>query len=205
MIIQKAGVLRYLRYLGIFCVIAMGFFSIVATSEDDAADALGIPSSADTDLALQSVTVEKGTGGLSVNPFASTTNCGATTIQTELDNSGLSQDLLDLASSIEFTQLDIDYTYSVDGALEDLSCTLTIEYNAADVEIGTVTIDTADKSLVSLVNVTVPTTAMEAINYYLAKANWSVPLNYCVVCTDTDTVQNYTLTYSPTFKVKVSR
>ena len=61
MIIQKAGVLKYLRYLGIFCAITMGFFSIVATSEDDAADVLGIDTdfSESAELELDEVTVAK--------------------------------------------------------------------------------------------------------------------------------------------------
>jgi hypothetical protein len=195
MIIQKTSTLKFLRYLGIFCAITMGFFSIVATSEDDAADAIGVPESADTSFNLQSVEVVKGTGGL-----ATEEECGSTTIQDELDNSDLSQDLLDLIDTIQFTQLDIDYVLSFDGAEEPLTCTLTIEYNAADVEIATITVDQANASLKA---VTVPDTAMEAINYHLA--NWDAPLVYCVTCTDNDLSANYTLTYTPTFQVKVSR
>lgn len=61
MIIQKTGVFKFLRYLGIFCALAMGFVSIVATSEEDAADALGIDTSFNETVYLSSgeVTVDK--------------------------------------------------------------------------------------------------------------------------------------------------
>ena len=61
MIIQRTGVFKFLRYLGIFCAITMGFFSIVATSEDDAADLVAIPVDADYDLSAGEVTVDKTT------------------------------------------------------------------------------------------------------------------------------------------------
>ena len=48
MIIQRTGVVKFLRYLGVFCAITMGFFSIVATSEDDVADAIGLSQFADS-------------------------------------------------------------------------------------------------------------------------------------------------------------
>jgi len=204
MIIQRAGIIKFARYLAIFCAITMGFFCIVATSEDDAedaaADAAGIPESADATLQMPPVEVEKGTGGASIDPFDDTKNCGSTTIQEELNNSDLSEDLLDLIDSVQFTQLDVDYVISFDGASEPLTCTLTITYNAADVTIGTITVDQANNSLEA---VTVPPSAMEAINYHLA--NWSAPLDYCVTCTDTGVTQNYTLTYTPKFQVEVSR
>lgn len=200
MIIQKAGVFKFFRYLGIFCAITMGFFSIVATSEDDVADAVGVPESADTELEMQPVTVEKGTGGLNVDLLDTTQNCGSTTIQDELDKADLSEELLDMIDTVQFTQLDIDYVVAFNGAEEPLACTLTIEYNAEDVEIGTVTVDQANNSLEK---VEVPSTAMEAINYFLA--NWDATMNYCVVCEDTGVAVNYTLTYTPKFLVKVSR
>lgn len=74
MIIQKAGVLKYLRYLGIFCALTMGFVSIVATSEEDAADALGVDTDFDQDfdLAVNEITVEK---TAEPGPAAAYSNC----------------------------------------------------------------------------------------------------------------------------------
>ena len=55
MIIQKAGVIKFLRYLGIFCALTMGFFSIVGSDESDVEDA----AAQDVDLTLDPITVTK--------------------------------------------------------------------------------------------------------------------------------------------------
>lgn len=210
MIIQRAGVLKYLRYLGIFCAITMGFFSIVATSEDDAADILGLPDSADTEFELQSVEVTKAANGADIQPqFYITEGCGTTTIQEQLDMSDLSDDLLDVVDSIEFQALDAGFqvtTFTGDNEL--LTCTLTVAYNNEKVEIGTIQVqDLSVDTLTEVKSVTILEGALEAINFYLAKANWNVPLDYCVSCSEEDgtLIDSYTLTYTPTLKVKAKR
>ena len=56
MIIQKAGVIKFTRYLAIFCAITMGFICIVASSEDDIEDELAF----DKNLQVASVEVTEG-------------------------------------------------------------------------------------------------------------------------------------------------
>ena len=60
MIIQRAGIIKFARYLAIFCAITMGFFCIVATSEDDAEDAVEEAAAFDEDIEVASVTVTSG-------------------------------------------------------------------------------------------------------------------------------------------------
>ena len=77
MMIQRTNSIKFLRYLGIFCALTMGFFSIVATSEDDVEDAAAF----DEELQIASVTVTDGDpapaslhedceSGLSINGLA---------------------------------------------------------------------------------------------------------------------------------------
>ena len=210
MIIQKAGVIKFLRYLGIFCAITMGFFSIVGSDEDDAADLLGLPDSAETEFELDSVDVTKIANGEAIQPqFAITEGCGTTTIQEQLDMSDLDSELLDLIDSIDFEALAAEYQVTAyTGTKEPLTCTLTIAYNEEKVEIGSIVVQDLDvDTLTEVKSVELLEGALEAINYYLDKANWDEPLDYCVSCSEDNgtLIDSYSLTYTPTLKVKAKR
>ena len=209
MIIQRAGVFKFLRYLSIFCAVTMGLFSMVACSEDDVEDAVldagGVPESANTTFEFVPITVTK-VGGAGINPSLVKTGCADTTIQAEINNSDLDQELIDRIATIQFTQLDILYTSvpAPDGTKGELvTCTLTIDYPAGTpVTIGSAQILHPSETLTGLA---VPQTAMDTVNYYLNKEHWAENLHYCVSCTDQDVIQDYLIDMTPRFNVTVSR
>ena len=197
MIIQKAGVLKYLRYLGIFCAITMGFFSIVATSEDDAKDALGIEVdfSEDVTLEIPPVEVEKpvaeNAGIADAGPVCedSTVNEAITLALAEEEI-----DFIDYTDVDSIVLNDATCTYNAQwvGAFEDISCeltvrglsegdpTATVEAQAISGETGSLTLDDATRKVIQhyLDN---PDTTMEA----------------CYVCTDDPgTVDSYTISFT---------
>ena len=182
--------------LVILCIIAMSFILIVSCGDDDDDNVPKL--SADVPLEFNNLTIKKGTGW-PVSALSTTSACDSTTIQSEVSLTDIPDDLWNNVEMIEFNQLDVDYWVQFEGAGDTLTCTLTIEYNGEDVNVATITVDQTHESLEA---VTVETTAMEAINYYLD--NWEETLNWCVSCTDNDVEDNYTLTYIPTFNVTVS-
>ncbi|MBW2176646.1 MAG: hypothetical protein JRH03_06805, partial [Deltaproteobacteria bacterium] len=109
MIIQKAGVFKFLRYLGIFCALTMGFFSIVATSEDDVADTLGIDTefSTNADVELPSINVKKDAQPQFAAVYAAS---GTTTVQTAIDQANTEAlDDVDI-TSVTLKSMEIEYS-----------------------------------------------------------------------------------------------
>ncbi len=204
MIIQKAGVLKYLRYLGIFCAITMGFFSIVATSEDDVADTLGIDTSFDQDfdLTVEPVTVEK----TATPTAADETECelGLTV------NAGI-----DSLESSEIVDVDIDnVTLNVLEARykdaswspgdEEFTCTVSLTEVAAEgtnnITVGPITVTQESAEWSEWITLT--PTDMSAINYYLQ--NRDAAFDLCVVCSDnSEVIEAFSVTVEVNFDVNI--
>ena len=198
MIIQKAGVLKYLRYLGIFCAITMGFFSIVATSEEDAKDAIGVtvPFEGDAEIELDPVTVEKTDEPA---PAAGDPDCPDVTVQAVLD------DALDgLVDGITITGSDVDtitlnyanstYTalWTGTGAPTEISCVLEITgltTPAQSITLAATAIQNAGPVSVGFNNA-----ELAVINFYLQ--NRTEQFEYCYTCTSSDNIDTYDVTFT---------
>ncbi|MEN8245315.1 MAG: hypothetical protein ABFS43_10485 [Thermodesulfobacteriota bacterium] len=197
MIIQRAGVLKFLRYLGIFCAITMGFFSIVATSEEDAKDALGveIPFEGDAEIELDPVTVEKAD---EVAPTEGDPDCPDVTVQQVLDDA-----LAGLIDGVTVTGDDVDtitlnyassnYTvaWSGAGAVTDITCWLTITgltTPAQSIELDHTVLQNSTGS------VHLDADELAVINFYLQ--NRTEQFEYCYTCTSTAGIDDYTAEFT---------
>lgn len=204
MIIQKTGVLKYLRYLGVFCAITMGFFSIVATSEDDVKDALDITFDKDFDLTVEPITVDKvgDAGALSVDKceVGITVNDGIAAAAEEYP------DLLDV--DIEGVTLNaLEARYHNSSALPvgmlpfqcEVSLTEVGGDGSNDITVGPFSVaaraenDWSDPISLTPADVT-------AINYYLE--NRDVPMDLCVICNDNG-IDSLAVTVEVNFDVNI--
>jgi len=139
MIIQKAGVIKFARYLAIFCAITMGFFCIVATSEDDAADIVSIPVDADYDLSAGEVTVDKTNEITTAEDLKDAKKCTA-----DLSVNGLlathpnAEDIEKVnIETISYREEGIKVRYKdaiTDPALEDFTCTVSFAETSAPLD-----------------------------------------------------------------------
>jgi len=190
MTIQKASTIKFFRYLAIFCAITMGFFSIVATSEDDAKDALAVDFSEEVTLETPPVEVEKvGVGDADAGP-----ECETITVN-EAITLALAEEEITFIDYTDVDSIDLDnatctYTAVWVGQFSDISCTLkvsgpegaptaTVTAQAISGAEGSLTIDDATKT---------------AIQYYLD--NPDTAMTACYECTDDpETVTSYTIEF----------
>jgi microcystin-dependent protein len=197
MIISKAGTFKLLRILGIFCAIAMGFVTLVGTSEDDATNAVGVDDSveANADLTLDPVTVEK-VGTTSI--MAAGDDCNTISINSALEavkDDIENYDNLDI-NSVELRYVSGSYTASwLPAEVTSFSCSLTIT-GEQSTTIAATAINNASGNLDS----TLSQAQIDVINHYLN--NRSEEFTYCVVCDDVE-LDSYSVTYEVEIGVKV--
>jgi hypothetical protein len=191
--ISKAGSIKMLRVLAIGCAIAMGFMTLVGTSEDDATDALGIDDSFNetAEFELDPVTVEK-PGVLPASILAAGDECNTMTIDAALD--AVKDDIEDLdkvdIKSVKLNNVQGSYTADWLPLTKTFSCSLTITGSQDPITIA----ETVVNGLEGTIDDTTLTQAqIDVINYYLA--NRSEEFTYCLVCDDTD-IESYTVTYN---------
>ena len=199
MIISKAGTFRILRLFCILCAIAMGFLTLVGTSEDDATDALGIDDSveADADLTLNPVTVEKQAGPA---PLAEGDNCDTTSINAALD--AVKDDIEDY-DNLDINSVALRYVRgSYTAAWEpleamSLTCSLTITGTQS-----TTIAETAINGTSGSIDETLTQEQIDVINYYLNNRNEE--FTYCVECDEgVDAINSYSVTYEVEIGVTV--
>ena len=201
MTIQKASTIKFFRYLAIFCAITMGFFSIVATSEDDVKDALNLTFDENADLTTEEVTVDKTD---LVQEAADFEDCAeGLTVQSGLD----ALEDVDLSevdiNSVEINALQYLYNNAdYNGGDPDFSCV--IEINEIDPPLQSVR-DPYNTTLpaiqVNQTNVDWTTFSLtqdniDTISYYLANLNEDFDI--CVEC---DVVTGEEDTFTATFKL----
>lgn len=191
MIIQRAGVFKFFRYLGIFCALTMGFFSIVATSEDDVKDALAVDFSEDVTLETPPVEVEK----VEVAPGDAGPECETMTVNEAIDLALAQEeiDFIDYSDVDDIILKDASITYSATwvGDFTKIKCELkltgpkaedpsaTISDIAVSGETNTLTLDNATKTV---------------IQHYLD--NPDKPMTACYTCTDDPAlVDSYIVTF----------
>ena len=193
MIIQRAGVFRFLRYVGIFCAITMGFFSIVATSEDDVEDAAAF----DKDLDVASITVTD------AQLQSTYKNC-----EQEISLNGLADDAgVDISNikSVKLNGLKARYQNVIlNPEVDDFSCTVTItQVNPAgdnDTKLPDINVKVGSSEWGG---VALTDDNLSVINYYLANRDSSFDI--CAVCTDDLTpVESFSATIEVRFDVEIT-
>ena len=209
MFIQKAGMLKVLRYLGIFCAITMGFMTIVATSEDDAKDAVedlvDVDYEEDVEMELEPVAVEKESGAESqslsrsmADVMAAGDECGQTSVNDALETAINAADIdvdidVEDIGEVELDYVEADYTavWSGDNPPTTLTCTL----NIAGVDAG----DPAAQLSETTINgasgtVSIAGASLTVVDHYLQ--NPDKEFMYCAACTDTEGIETYTVTFN---------
>ena len=204
MIITKAGKFNMIRFLGIFCAIAMGFLTLVATSEDDVKDAVDIDFSETADIELNDVTVER-------IAVASIYGAGD-----DCDDISVAQALIDLEEQIEdldevdIEEIDLEYvegTYSgatwLPAEITAITCSLTITGVTAEqsTTIAETVIQRAGGASGALSTDDLTDDQRDVLNFYLE--NRDEEFEYCVECSDTD-LDSYSVTYSVNIGIEIS-
>ena len=192
MIISKTGTLKTLRILGILCAVAMGFMTLVGTSEDDATDAAGIDDSveAEADLSLDPVTASK-TSSLSIQ--ANGDECKTITVKEALDEV---KDQIDNYDKLDIKSVKLQYlggTYSdaswTPADVLSFGCQLDITGSLGSISVAEKTVNGGSGTLDAVLE----QADIDVINEYLANRN--EPFTYCLVCTDAE-LDSYSVTYN---------
>jgi hypothetical protein len=199
MIISKSGKLKALRFLGVFCVIIMGFMTLVGTSEDDAKDTLGLTVDFDEDatLSLDSVTVNDTVNTLSIQAVGDS-NCGSTSINGALDAANIEDlDRVDI-DSVDLNSLEGTYTATWEpDTVTSFTCSLTISGSQPDITIAETVINGATGVIDNLLT----QEQIDVINYYLS--NRDEVFSYCATCTGTDEIDTFSVTYDIDLDVNI--
>jgi hypothetical protein len=200
--ISKAGSIKMLRVLAIGCAIAMGFMTLVGTSEDDVTDALNIDDDFDktVNVELDEVTTTEAdiNVGASLQPLAGN-NCGTLTLNQVLADLEARGDIDDLGkldiSSVTLQDVKGKYTAEwTPDTLASISCKLNISGTQNTTIAGTA-INGADGDI----DGTLTQPQLDVINYYLE--NKDEAFDYCVVCdAGPDT---YTVTYDVVIGIRI--
>lgn len=182
MTIQKANTIKFFRYLAIFCAITMGFFSIVATSEDDVKDALNITFDEDFDLTMDEITVDKGDPA----PADAFEDCalGYSVAQALADLNNADVDSADI-DSVSLNSLAYKYsngTWPIAGG-GTVTCTVSMTQvdrsgDPQDTTFADIEIDEENEAWTGLPS---PTTEnINVVGYYLT--NKGEAFDICIVC-----------------------
>lgn len=189
--IQKLHLLKTIRVLLIFSVMAFGFIAIVGTSSDDAKKLVDYEFEKDAEFELPAVVAEKRVSSDNYTPSAIGDDCGATTIKIELDK--IKDDIKDLdkikIKKVTLDYMKVDYTASwTPSTIRDLTCYLKI-YGPKSAVVSETAINNPSGSQ----TLTLTDAQTEVINYYLSNRNES--FEYCVECVNADNIYEYTVTY----------
>ena len=176
---QHADILVLFRYLAVFVMITMGIMSIVASSSDDASDAVGdidLGISEDYDLDLAGLTVTDGQE-----------QCGSTNIKDELLNAGVSEIAEAAIKKIEINDILVNYKASWEPAgVASFTCTLTISGDPGTATFTATTINDNTNTFSEFQSVSPDAASLSVVEGFLN--NREQTLNYCVQCTDLDAI-----------------
>lgn len=189
--IEKLHLLKTIRVLLIFSVMAFGFIAIVGTSSDDAKKLVDYEFEKDAEFELPAVVAEKRVSSDNSSPFAAGDDCDATTINAELDK--IKDDIKDLdkikIKKVTLDYMKVNYTASwTPSTIRDLTCYLVV-YGPENAVFSETAINNPSGSQ----TLTLTDAQTEVINYYLSNRDES--FEYCVECANADSIDEYTVTY----------
>ena len=189
--IQKLHLLKTIRVLLIFSVMAFGFIAIVGTSSDDAKKLVDYEFEKDAEFELPAVVAEKRVSSDNSSLFAAGDDCDATTINAELDK--IKDDIKDLdkikIKKVTLDYMKVNYTASwTPSTIRDLTCYLVV-YGPENAVFSETAINNPSGSQ----TLTLTDAQTEVINYYVSNRDES--FEYCVECANADSIDEYTVTY----------
>jgi hypothetical protein len=190
--IQKLHLLKTIRVLTIFSVMAFGFIAIVGTSSDDAKDLVDYEFEKEAEFELPAVVAEKKVSSDNSSLFEAEENdCNTTTIQAELNK--IEDEIKDLdkikIKKLTLNYVKVDYTASwTPSTIQDLTCYLVVRG-----EKSTVLSETAINNPSGSQTLNLTDAQKEVINYYLSNRDKS--FEYCVECANADNIDEYTVNY----------
>jgi hypothetical protein len=189
--IQKLHLLKTIRVLLIFSVMAFGFIAIVGTSSDDAKDLVDYEFETDAEFELPAVVAEKRVSSDMFGLLAAGDDCGATTINAELNK--IEDEIEDLdkikIKKVTLDYMKVGYTASwTPSTIRDLTCYLVVRGEKSTVLSETAINNPSGSQTLSLTDA-----QTEVINYYLSNRDES--FEYCVECANADNIDEYTVTY----------
>ena len=191
---QHADILSLFRYLAVFVMITMGIMSIVASSSDDASDAVGdidLGISEDYDLDLAGLTVTDGQE-----------QCGSTNIKDELLNAGVSEIAEAAIKKIEINDILVNYKASWEPAgVDSFTCTLTISGDSGSTTFSATTINSNTDTDTGYQTINPDADSLSVIEGYLN--NREQTLNYCVQCTGLDGITTMDVMYDVRLDVHI--
>jgi hypothetical protein len=176
----------------------------VATSEDDVKDALNINFEEDFDLEMPEITVDK----TDPAPAAAFEDCALNysinQAITDLNNADLDDVDID---SIEFKSAAYEYSNGKWPILGGgtVACTISMTQvdrsgDPQDTEFPEFQIDQENGTVTPFV----PTTEnINVVNYYLAKDNWDEAFDICIVCDETDQVDDFAVSIKLLLEVAI--
>ncbi|PIE70722.1 MAG: hypothetical protein CSA22_06110 [Deltaproteobacteria bacterium] len=187
MVAVKKGNFRTFRLWGVFCIVVMGFLTLVGTSSDDAKDLVDINFEKDAVFDLDPITVSSRSGAFSV--MAAGDDCGSTSINEALDRANI-EDIDDVdIDSIKLEYLAGSYTATwKPSRISSFTCSVRVTGPAGDITIAETAINGRSGDL----NDILTDDEISAINYYLRHRDET--FTYCVTCQDDD-LNSYSVTY----------
>ena len=196
---SKSTLIQMFRLVGVLCVLAMGFMTLVGTSSDDVADALDIDFEEDGTMSLSSVTVDENTNTLSATAVGDP-NCNTTSINQALDSVDIDGFDLDSAEidSVELNGISGTYTATwTPGSVISFTCSLAISGSQETITIAETVINAASGNLDNLLT----QDEIDVINYYLSHRGDE--FTYCVTCSDAG-LDTFTVDYDIDIDVTIS-
>jgi len=199
MMILKTGTFKTLRIIAVLLVVALGFVTLVGTSEDDAEDAASdlveINFDENADLELDAVTAEK---PAEASTQAVGDDCNTLTINQALETV---EDAVDDLDKVKIENVKLRYvegTYTAvwtPAAVGTFTCRLRI----AGVQDTTIA-ETVINGGVGDLNNLLTEAQIDVIEYYLA--NRSEPFTYCLECDDA-ALDSYSVTFNAVIGVNI--
>ena len=190
--IQRTNTIKFLRYLGIFCALTMGFFSIVATSEDDVEDALA----QEGDATYGPFTVSK------------TAEAGAAATESECEvgvsiNDALDEVDIDIGD-IELKKLEVSYRNATWEGTGDFTCWVELtDLGGGGYDLTTDPITFQERGDTWSSPITATSDELSAINYFLDHRDEEFTI--CAVCSDNaGDITSYSVEIEINFRVEIT-
>ena len=179
MIMQNIRILKFFRCLAVLCTIAIGFITIVATSDDDVADVIDLDISEDYDLEAARLTLADGEEEV----------CKSVNIREKLDDAGV-DDIVEAAiKNITINRILVSYRATWNPAtITSFTCTLSISGDLGSVIFTTDPINNNTNTPTEPKMIDLDGDDASVINGYLQNRDQTI--DFCIECSGLEGTEN---------------